>query len=68
MRIGIRFIILLMETDMLRPIPAVAAVCAIHTVRRHSRECHDLAAREYLIRVERRLMEMVLGDWPPTVH
>ena len=53
---------------MLRPIPAVAAVCAIHTVRRHSRECHDLAAREYLIRVERRLMEMVLGDWPPTVH
>lgn len=53
---------------MLSPTSAVAAVCAIHTVRHHSRECHDMAAREYLIRVERRLMEMVLGHWPPTRH
>lgn len=53
---------------MLRPTAAVAAVCAVHTVRRHSRECGDLKAREYLIRVERRLMAMVLGDFPLTLH
>ena len=56
------------EVIMLRPFSAVAAVCAVHTVRRHSRECQDLAAREYLIRVERRLIAMVLEDWPPTLH
>jgi len=49
---------------MLKPFTAVAAVCAVQTVRRHSRECHDLAAREYLIRVERRLMAMVLEEGP----
>ena len=53
---------------MLRPHADVAAVCAVHTVRRLSRECRDLAAREYLIRVERRLMEMVLEDLPSTIH
>lgn len=53
---------------MLRPFPDIAIVCAVHTIRRHSRECLDLAAREYLIRVERRLMAMVLGNLPPTLH
>jgi len=53
---------------MLRPSTAIAAVCAVHTVRRHSRECQDLAAREYLIRVERRLMAMVLGNLTSTLH
>lgn len=53
---------------MLRPNATIAAVCAVHTVRRLSRECRDLQAREYLIRVERQLMAMVLEDWAPTLH
>ena len=53
---------------MLRPNAAVATACAMHTVRRLSRECRDVTAREYLIRVERRLMAIVLEDWPPTLH
>jgi len=57
-----------MEAFLLRPNTAVAAVCAVHTVRRLSRECRDAKAREYLIRVERRLMAIVLEDWPPTLH
>lgn len=57
-----------MEAFLLRPNTAVAAVCAVHTVRRLSRECRDAKAREYLIRVERRLMVIAPEDWAPTLH
>ncbi|WP_158282342.1 hypothetical protein [Azospirillum sp. TSO5] len=53
---------------MLRPFAARSAVDAIHRLREHSRRCHDLAAREYLIRVERRIMALILEDTPPSVH
>lgn len=52
---------------MLRPFAALPIVNVIHTVRAHSRDCRDVMAREYLIRVERRLMAMALGDLP-TIH
>ncbi|MBP2302126.1 hypothetical protein [Azospirillum picis] len=42
-----------------------AIVKAVHTVRLHSRDCHDLETREYLIRVERRLVAMVQSDFSP---
>ncbi|PWC98053.1 hypothetical protein TSO5_03365 [Azospirillum sp. TSO5] len=65
-RLGL--LILSMEDAMLRPFAARSAVDAIHRLREHSRRCHDLAAREYLIRVERRIMALILEDTPPSVH
>ncbi|GLR79020.1 hypothetical protein GCM10007856_16940 [Azospirillum oryzae] len=40
-----------------------AAVCVIRQIRDHSRECHNLPAREVLLRVERRMIEL-LEDGP----
>jgi hypothetical protein len=36
-----------------------ATVCVIRQIRDHSRECHNLAAREVLLRVERRMIEFL---------
>ncbi|SMF91791.1 hypothetical protein SAMN02982917_0369 [Azospirillum oryzae] len=40
-----------------------ATVCAIRQIRDHSRECHNLPAREVLLRIERRMIEL-LEDGP----
>ncbi|WP_158279380.1 hypothetical protein [Azospirillum humicireducens] len=41
---------------------ATATACVIRQIRNLSRESHDLHARETLLRVERRMIEM-LEDW-----
>lgn len=38
-----------------------AMVHAIYRVRSHSRACHDLGTRAFLIRVERRMMALLLA-------
>lgn len=40
-----------------------ATVSAIRQIRDHSRECHNLPAREVLLRIERRMIEF-LEDGP----
>lgn len=40
-----------------------ATVSAIRLIRDHSRTCHNLSAREVLLRVERRMIEF-LEDCP----
>lgn len=34
-------------------------VCAIRQIRNHSRECHNLPAREVLLRIERRMIQFL---------
>ncbi|WP_434624241.1 hypothetical protein [Azospirillum sp. B2RO_4] len=40
-------------------------VCAIRQIRTLSRESHDLHTREALLRVERRMIELLEDHMPP---
>ncbi|WP_158511076.1 hypothetical protein [Azospirillum thiophilum] len=52
----------------MRPPPInLSTVRAVQTVRIHSKGCHDIVAREYLIRVERRLLAMMDSEGS-TIH
>ncbi len=53
-----------MGESMPQPSTDLSAIRAVQAVRLHSRGCRDIAAREYLIRVERRLLAMIEREEP----
>lgn len=52
---------------MTPPPTNLSTIRAVQTVRSHSKGCHDIVAREYLIRVERRLLAM-MDSVGATIH